>query len=147
MKAFWQLLSTFNFWKKDWAIGWISTHIWYFSNISKFPKILNLKSFGNSWANSCTKFVMLDIKYHFTCGNSDLSEIIKKCKNIMATIFWKISFALYSSNDDSTFWKKYQFWLQNVGSFRKQLIGKVEMFLMSNFDLKQRYKIVLKQNQ
>ena len=26
---------------------------------------------------------MLDIKYRFTCGNSDLSEIIKKCQNIM----------------------------------------------------------------
>ena len=26
---------------------------------------------------------MLDIKYRFTCGDSDLSEIIKKCQNIM----------------------------------------------------------------
>ena len=29
---------------------------------------------------------MLDIKYHFTCGDSDLSEIIKKYQNIMARI-------------------------------------------------------------
>ena len=34
-----------------------------------FPKIVSLKLFGNS----CTKFVMLDIKYHFTCGDSDVS--------------------------------------------------------------------------
>ena len=38
-----------------------------------FPKILSLKLFGNSFGNSCTKFFMLDIKYHFTCGDSDVS--------------------------------------------------------------------------
>ena len=36
------------------------------------PKILSLKSFGNSWGNFCSKFVVLDIKYRFTCGYSDL---------------------------------------------------------------------------
>ena len=147
MRAFWQPLSTFNFRIKDWAIGCISTHIWHFSNIFSFPKILTLKSFGNSWGNPCTKFVMLDIKYRFTCGDSDQSEIIKKCQNIMTWIIWKFSFALYSSNDDSTFWEKYQFCRQNVSSFRKELIRKVEKFLKSNFDVNQRCKIVLKQNQ
>ena len=29
---------------------------------------------------------MLDIKYRFTCGYSDLSEIIKKWQNIMTRI-------------------------------------------------------------
>ena len=29
---------------------------------------------------------MLDIKYRFTCGDSDLNEIIKKFQNIMARI-------------------------------------------------------------
>ena len=29
---------------------------------------------------------MLDIKYRFTCGDSDLSEIVKKCQNIMRRI-------------------------------------------------------------
>ena len=29
---------------------------------------------------------MLDIKYRFTCGDSDLSKIIKKCQNIMTRI-------------------------------------------------------------
>ena len=33
-----------------------------------------------------TKFVMIDIKYRFTCGDSDVSEIIKKCQNIMTRI-------------------------------------------------------------
>ena len=31
-------------------------------------------------------FVMLDIKYRFTCDDSDRSEIIKKCQNIMTRI-------------------------------------------------------------
>ena len=29
---------------------------------------------------------MLDIKYRFTCDDSDLSQIIKKCQNIMMRI-------------------------------------------------------------
>ena len=61
--------------------------------------------------------------------------------------FLKIFFPLYSANDDSTFWKKHQFWVKNVSSFSKQLIRKVERFLKSNFDLNQGYKIVLRQNQ
>ena len=61
----------------------------------------------------------------------------------MTRIVWKFSFTLYSSNDDSTLREKYQFWLKIVSSFRKQLIGKVESFLKSNFDLNQEYKIKL----
>ena len=64
----------------------------------------------------------------------------------MTRIVWNFYFTLYTSNDDSTFWKKYQFWLKNVSSFKKQLIGTVESFLKSNFDLNQGYKIVLTQN-
>ena len=64
----------------------------------------------------------------------------------MTRIVWKFSFTLYSSNDDSTFWEKYQFWLKNSSLFRKQLIDKVEIFLKSLFDLNQGYKIVLTQN-
>ena len=43
---------------------------------------------------------MLDIKYRFTCGDSDLGEIVKKCQNIVTRIAWKFSFALYSSYND-----------------------------------------------
>ena len=88
---------------------------------------------------------MVDIKCGFTCGDSDLGQIIKKCQNIMMRIVWKLSFTLYISNDDSVFWKKYQFWLKNFSSLKKQLIGKTESFLESNFDLNQGYKIVLTQ--
>ena len=72
-------------------------------------------------------FVKLDIKYRFTCGDFDLSKIIKMCQNIMTNIDWKFSFALYSSNDDSIFWKKYQFWLKNIGSFNN-LSEKLKVF-------------------
>ena len=34
----------------------------------------------------------------------------------------------------------------NVSSFGKQLIGKAESFLKSNFELNQKYNIVLTQN-
>ena len=64
----------------------------------------------------------------------------------MTRIVWKFSFTLFTSNDDSDFWKKYQFWLKNVSSFKKQLIGKFQSFLKSNFNLNQEYKIVLTQN-
>ena len=45
-----------------------STQISYFHNISLFPKIPSLKSFGNSWGNSYTKFAILDIKFCFACA-------------------------------------------------------------------------------
>ena len=41
---------------------------------------------GKSFGNSCTKFVILDVKYRFTCGDSDLCLNIKKCQNIMTWI-------------------------------------------------------------
>ena len=63
----------------------------------------------------------------------------------MTRIVWKFSFALYSSNDDSTFWKKHHFSLKILSLFRKQLISKVESSLKSNSDLNQGRKIVLTQ--
>ena len=41
----------------------VSTQIWDFPNISLFSRILSLKSFGNSWGNSYTKFAVLDITF------------------------------------------------------------------------------------
>ena len=55
----------------------------------------------------------------------------------MTRIIWKFYFTLYSSDDDWGFWKANQFWLKDVSSFRKQLIGIVESFLKLNFDLDQ----------
>ena len=47
----------------DWVLGYVSTEIWDLRDISLFPKILSLKSFGNSWGNSCTKFAILDTTF------------------------------------------------------------------------------------
>ena len=51
-----------------------SSYIYIFMSPSKFnifvifPYFLSLKSFGNSWGNSYTKFAILDITFRFTCG-------------------------------------------------------------------------------
>ena len=58
--------------EEEWALPCVSTLIWQFSNFSQFAKIPSLKSFGRLWSNSCTKVVILCIRYHFTCGDSDL---------------------------------------------------------------------------
>ena len=68
LHVFWLLLPKFNFCRGDGALGYVSTQIWDAPNISLFPKILSLKSFGNSWGNLYTKFSILDITFRFTCG-------------------------------------------------------------------------------
>ena len=72
MRAFWLLLLKINFWIGGWALGYVSTQIWDFPNISLFPKILDLKWLGNSLGNLYTKFAILDIKFRLTCGETDL---------------------------------------------------------------------------
>ena len=78
-----------------------------------------------------------------------LLVVIRACAKLLksAKILWpglseNFSFTFYTSNDDSTIWEKYPFLLKNVSSFKKQLIGKVESFVKSNFKLSQRYKIL-----
>lgn len=95
LRMFWQLLPTFNIWKKELELGCVSTLIWHFFNISCFPTIQRLKSLGNSCTNSCTKFTLPDIKHCFTLVDSGLTKIIKKCQNIIfcSLLFqWCVSF-------------------------------------------------------
>ena len=73
----------------DWALGCDFIQIWDFPNISLFPKMLSLKLSGNSWGNSYTKFTILDIKFHFTCGESDVCLTIVKFQNIMTKVVGK----------------------------------------------------------
>lgn len=51
-------------------------------NIAESPKIQSL----NSWSNSCTKLITLDIKALFTCGESRLYKNTVNCQNIVASI-------------------------------------------------------------
>ena len=55
-----------------WPLNCVFKQISDFSNIFWFRKILSLKSFGNSWGNLYTKFVILVIKFHFTRSKLDL---------------------------------------------------------------------------
>ena len=57
-----------------------------FSIFPNFLRSLSLKSFGNSWGNSYNKFAILDIKFRFTCVESDLYQNIFKFPNIMTRI-------------------------------------------------------------
>ena len=71
------------FWKEYWALGCVSIRIWHFLT---FPKILSLKSFGNSWGNSCTKFVIiLDISIVLIVAIRTCAELLK-VPNIMTGI-------------------------------------------------------------
>ena len=75
---FWLLVPIFYFGR---VLGFASTHFWVSPIISKFPKILGLKLFGNLWDNSYTVFFVLDFMYHFTCEESSHTKIFK--------IYWK----------------------------------------------------------
>ena len=68
LRVFWLLLSVFDFWKGDWVLGYVSTKVWDFLNISLFPQVVSLKLFGNSSGNSYSKYAILDSMFRFTCG-------------------------------------------------------------------------------
>lgn len=53
---------------RDWTLGCISLQFWDFCNISLFPRIPSLQSFGNLWNNSYIKLLILYIRFHFTWG-------------------------------------------------------------------------------
>ena len=58
------------------------------------PKILRLKLFGNSWGISYVKFVTLNIKLWFTCGQQPVLknyEVTKSCYLNCLKIFVLIS--------------------------------------------------------
>ena len=86
LRVFWLILPKFNFWKGDRALGYVTTQIWDFPNICLFPNILSLKSFGNSFGNSYSKFAILVITFRFTSGWSDLYQNIVNFQNIMTKI-------------------------------------------------------------
>ena len=74
------------------------------------------------------------------------AKLLKSAKILWLGLSGNFSVTLYTSNDDSTIWEKYLFSLENVSSFKNQLIGEVESFIKSEFDVHHRYKIVLTQN-
>ena len=72
---FWLPLQKFDLWKEDWALGSVFNQFWPFRNISKFPKILSIKSFSNPWDTLRTIILA-------SCSNIDVSDVVK-FQNIM----------------------------------------------------------------
>ena len=77
------------------TIFWLLLSKIYFSEWDECTKdsvsncvsdFLNLSLLGNSWGNSYTKFVILDIKFHFTCFLSNLNENFVKFQKNITTI-------------------------------------------------------------
>ena len=133
-----------------------------------FLNFQSLKWFCNSRGNLCTCFVMLDIKFGFTCSN--LTLCYNKFQLIMTMIVWKMFFCTLNFQWSLTFlikaliwlksvssirkllqWSltfliKALIWLKSVSSIRKRSINKSKNFLESNFQLNQTCKIALTQN-
>ena len=86
LRNFWPLALKFYLQKEDWVLGSVSYHLCDINNFSEFPKVLKSffflvwacklaqrrKSFGNLWGDLYTVFLVLDTKYHFTCGEWNL---------------------------------------------------------------------------
>ena len=75
LRSLWRLVPKFSFWKGEWVLGSISTYLWDFFKISQYSKIRSLNSFSKLWGNSFRMFFVLDIMYHFTCRESNLSRM------------------------------------------------------------------------
>ena len=66
-----------SFWEEYWELGYNSMNFWDFPDISKLPKILRLKSFGNSLSNSYLPCLILIITLYVTCGESKICQTSK----------------------------------------------------------------------
>ena len=77
--CFLAVIPKFKFWKGVWALGYVSTQIWDFPNIWLFSKIASLKSFGNLWGNSYTKFAILG-RYQVSFYIWLIGSVLKHCK-------------------------------------------------------------------
>ena len=74
LRKLWSLFSKIGFRKGDYELVCVSTQCWDFLFIFKFPQILSLKWFDNSWGNSYKTFLILDINFRFTFGEQTLTE-------------------------------------------------------------------------
>ena len=76
--SFLVVLKKFSVWEKDLARGYNSIDIFM-----TFPNFLNLKSFGNSWGNTCISCLLLKITVRWACGT------IKTWSNIKVTKYYE----------------------------------------------------------
>ena len=66
-----------------WALAFDSKNVGNFLEISKFPKIPRLTSFGNSYIH----FLVIIILFRFTCGKGELFKNLKK-STVFCPILW-----------------------------------------------------------
>ena len=60
--------------------------LWDFHDVSWFPKVLSLQSFGNSWDNSYIPCLLLIITTRFICGDQNILSNIKMSQSILTRI-------------------------------------------------------------
>ena len=65
-----------------WALSYNSLKFWDFPDLSKFPKNLSVKSFGNSFSNSYIPCLWLIITLRFTCGEKKKVKYQKASKYV-----------------------------------------------------------------
>ena len=83
-KSFLLVLTKSLFRLEDWTLGYHSTKLRHFLDISFFPKILSLKSFSNSWGNSDISCLQVIFVQRFTCT---LYEICPNTESFLVRIF------------------------------------------------------------
>ena len=79
-----QVLAKFTFWEQDWALGYNFRKSWDFRGISQFPKILSLKSSGNSLGNSCLLLLLITMLY-FTWSEIKIWNRSQQCKKLLSS--------------------------------------------------------------
>ena len=94
-KSFLLVLTKFSLSQGIWALGYQSMKFRQLPHISRFPDILSLKLFGNSWGNSYIPGLKVKIPHRFTYGERRILENIEKSRNIIKLIPFKIFFRFY----------------------------------------------------
>ena len=96
-RVFWLLLPTFNLWKGDWALAYVSSRD--FSSISQFPKILSL-FFFSCWAlayvssrdfSSISQFPRILSLFFFLCGHLARPPIVENAAKILSLTLFRNS--------------------------------------------------------
>ena len=102
------------------------------------PKILSLKSFGNSWGNSCTKFAILDVKFRFSPSTFALQTTswfsMVGLEHFVSPVIWKITLSR-----DWSMWitlSIYSVWIRCPA----KIVNKAAIFNASCFKLSESFR-------
>ena len=113
-------------------------NFWDVLDISWFPEVLSVKSFGNLWGNSYKPCLLPIITIPFTCGDTKILSNIKMSQNIMPRIVWKILFCFIYLNQQLQLLKLVIFSAQIYFIFLEIVIHQLQMLSIPNFDLSEK---------